>query len=94
MNTFSLLALGTLVVSLLVLFLLSQLLRSLIRKQIDEQIINNNKKNDSFINENIINSENQKDINVENNDLKITFSNQGAYIKKIVLFHDKLERKN
>ena len=42
-------------------------------------------KNDSFINENIINSENQKDINVENNDLKITFSNQGAYIKKIVL---------
>lgn len=54
-------------------------------EQIDEQIINNNKKNDSFINENIINSENQKDINVENNDLKITFSNQGAYIKKIVL---------
>ena len=54
-------------------------------EQIDEQIINNNQKNDSFINENIINSENQKDINVENNDLKITFSNQGAYIKKIVL---------
>ena len=54
-------------------------------EQIDEKIINNNQKNDSFINENIINSENQKDINVENNDLKITFSNQGAYIKKIVL---------
>ena len=54
-------------------------------EQIDDQIINNNQKNDSFINENIINSENQKDINVENNDLKITFSNQGAYIKKIVL---------
>jgi len=54
-------------------------------EQIDEQIINNNQKNDSFINENIINSKNQKDINVENNDLKITFSNQGAYIKKIVL---------
>ena len=54
-------------------------------EQIDDQIINNNQKNDSFINENIINSENQKDIKVENNDLKITFSNQGAYIKKIVL---------
>ena len=54
-------------------------------EQIDEQIINSDKENDSFINENIINSENQKDIKVENNDLKITFSNQGAYIKKIVL---------
>ena len=54
-------------------------------QQIDKQIINDDKKNDSFINENIINSENQKDINVENNNLKITFSNQGAYIKKIVL---------
>ncbi len=54
-------------------------------EQIDEQIINNDQKNDSFINENIINSENQKDVNVENNDLKITFSNQGAHIKKIVL---------
>ena len=54
-------------------------------EQIDEQIINSDKENDSFINENIINSENQKDIIVENNDLKITFSNQGAYIKKIVL---------
>ena len=54
-------------------------------EQIDEQIIKDDQKNDSFINENIINSENQKDVNVENNDLKITFSNQGAYIKKIVL---------
>ena len=54
-------------------------------EQIDEQIIKDDQKNDSFINENIINSENQKDVNVENNDLKITFSNQGAHIKKIVL---------
>ena len=40
MDTFSVLALGTLVLSLLVLFLLSQLLRSMIRKQIDDQMKN------------------------------------------------------
>ena len=38
MDTFSLLALGTLLLSLLILFLLSQLLRSMIRKQIDDQM--------------------------------------------------------
>ena len=38
MNTYSLLALGTLVLSLLSLILLSQLFRNLIRKQIDDQM--------------------------------------------------------
>ena len=38
MDTFSLIALGTLVVSLLILVLLSQLFRNLIRKQIDDQM--------------------------------------------------------
>ena len=38
MDTFSLFALGLLVLSLFILFLLSQLLRSLIRKQIDDQM--------------------------------------------------------
>ena len=38
MNTYSLIALGTLLLSLLVLVLLSQLFRNLIRKQIDDQM--------------------------------------------------------
>ena len=38
MDTFSLFLFGTLGLSLLILFLLSQLLRSLIRKQIDDQM--------------------------------------------------------
>ena len=38
MNTFSLIALGTLVLSFLTLVLLSQLFRNLIRKQIDDQM--------------------------------------------------------
>ena len=38
MDTYSLIALGTLVVSLLFLVLLSQLFRNLIRKQIDDQM--------------------------------------------------------
>jgi len=38
MNTFSLIALGTLVLSFLTLVLLSQLFRNLIRKQIDVQM--------------------------------------------------------
>ena len=38
MDTYSLIALGTLVLSLLILGLLSQLFRNLIRKQIDDQI--------------------------------------------------------
>ena len=38
MDTYSLFALGFLVVALLILFILSQLLRSLIRKQIDDQM--------------------------------------------------------
>ena len=38
MDTYSLIALVTLVVSLLILFLLSQLFRNLIRKQIDDQM--------------------------------------------------------
>ena len=38
MDTYSLLAFGTLVGSLLILGLLSQLFRNLIRKQIDDQI--------------------------------------------------------
>tara|TARA_B100000965_G_scaffold236502_1_gene198190 strand:+ start:164 stop:352 length:189 start_codon:yes stop_codon:yes gene_type:complete len=38
MDTFSLFALGALVLLLLILFLLYQLLRKLIKKQIDEQI--------------------------------------------------------
>ncbi len=38
MDTFSLIALGTFVLSLLILFWLSQLLRNLIRKQIDDQM--------------------------------------------------------
>jgi len=54
-------------------------------EKIEENIVNNEKLNTSVINENIVNSDNQKDINVENNDLIITFSNQGAYIKKIAL---------
>ena len=38
MDTYSLIALGTLVLSILALVLLSQLLRNLIRKQIDDQM--------------------------------------------------------
>ena len=38
MDTYSLIALGTLVLSLLTLVLLSQLFRNLIRKQIDNQM--------------------------------------------------------
>jgi len=38
MDTYSLIALGTLVLSLLILVLLSQLFRNLIRKQIDDQM--------------------------------------------------------
>ena len=38
MDTFSLFALGLLLLASLILFLLSQLLRSLIRKQIDDQM--------------------------------------------------------
>ena len=38
MDTSSLIALGTLVLSLLILVLLSQLFRNLIRKQIDDQM--------------------------------------------------------
>ena len=38
MDHYSLLALGIIVLSLLILFLLSQVLRSLIRKQINEQM--------------------------------------------------------
>ena len=38
MDTYSLIAFGTLVVSLLILALLSQLFRNLIRKQIDDQM--------------------------------------------------------
>ena len=38
MDTYSLIALGTLVLSLLTLVLLSQLFRKLIRKQIDDQM--------------------------------------------------------
>jgi len=38
MDTYSLIALGTLVVSPLILVLLSQLFRNLIRKQIDDQM--------------------------------------------------------
>ncbi len=38
MNTYSLIELGILVVSLLILVLLSQLFRNLIRKQIDDQM--------------------------------------------------------
>ena len=38
MDTYSLIALGTLLVSLLILVLLSQLFRNLIRKQIDDQM--------------------------------------------------------
>ena len=38
MDTYSLIALGTLVVSLLILVLLSKLFRNLIRKQIDDQM--------------------------------------------------------
>ena len=54
-------------------------------EKVDEKIISNETFNPSVINENILNSNNQKDIDVENDDLIITFSNQGAYIKKIVL---------
>ena len=54
-------------------------------EKVDEKIKSNEKFNSSVTNENILNSINQKDIDVENNDLIITFSNQGAYIKKIVL---------
>jgi hypothetical protein len=38
MDTYSLIALGTFVLALLILVLLSQLFRKLIRKQIDDQI--------------------------------------------------------
>ena len=38
MHNYSIFLLGDLVVSLLILFILSQFLRSLIRKQIDDQI--------------------------------------------------------
>ena len=38
MDTYSLIALGTLVVSILILVFLSQLFRNLIRKQIDDQM--------------------------------------------------------
>jgi len=38
MDTYSLIAFGTLVLSLLILVLLSQLFRNLIRKQIDDQM--------------------------------------------------------
>ena len=38
MDTYSLIALGSLVLSLLILILLSKLLRNLIRKQIDDQM--------------------------------------------------------
>ena len=38
MHTYSLIALGTIVLSFFILVLLSQLLRNLIRKQIDEQM--------------------------------------------------------
>ena len=38
MDTYSLIALGTFVLSLLILVLLSQLFRNLIRKQIDDQM--------------------------------------------------------
>ena len=38
MDTYSFIALGTLVLSLLILGLLSQLFRNLIRKQIDDQM--------------------------------------------------------
>ena len=38
MDTYSLIALGTIVISLLILVLLSQLFRILIRKQIDEKM--------------------------------------------------------
>ena len=54
-------------------------------EKVDEKIIKNETFNPPVINENIVNSNNQKDIDVENGDLIITFSNQGAYIKKIVL---------
>ena len=54
-------------------------------EKVDEKIIKNETFNSPVINENIVNSNNQKDIDVENGDLIITFSNQGAYIKKIVL---------
>tara|TARA_Y100000768_G_scaffold150385_1_gene112288 strand:+ start:1608 stop:3350 length:1743 start_codon:yes stop_codon:yes gene_type:complete len=54
-------------------------------EKVDEKIIKNETFNSPVINENIVNSNNQKDIDVENSDLIITFSNQGAYIKKIVL---------
>ena len=54
-------------------------------EEVDEKIIKNETFNPPVINENIVNSNNQKDIDVENSDLIITFSNQGAYIKKIVL---------
>ena len=54
-------------------------------EKVDEKIIKNETFNPPVINENIVNSNNQKDIDIENSDLIITFSNQGAYIKKIVL---------
>ena len=54
-------------------------------EKVDEKIVKNETFNPPVINENIVNSNNQKDIDVENSDLIITFSNQGAYIKKIVL---------
>ena len=54
-------------------------------EKVDEKIISNETFNPSVINENILNSNNQKDIDVENDDLIITFSNQGAYIKRVVL---------
>ena len=38
MDTYSLIALGTIVLSLFILVLLSQLFRNLIRKQIDDQM--------------------------------------------------------
>jgi len=54
-------------------------------EKVDEKIIKKETFNPLVINENILNSNNQKDIDVENSDLIITFSNQGAYIKKIIL---------
>jgi len=53
--------------------------------EVDDVFITEQKKSVDKTNDNFIYNENQKDIIVENENIILTFSNKGAYIKKVIL---------
>ena len=59
--------------------------------EVDDVFITEQKKSVDKTNDNFIYNENQKDIIVENENIILTFSNKGAYIKKVILQVERLQ---